>query len=124
MCPDFLNDFGVSSYVGFLDTLIDKAQDVKELRDKQILHNFLGSDEEVAKLFNKIGTDIVSNPTIYRDVKSKIQRRYDNKLMTSIAQFNHQHFRSPWSALAFLAAIIALAATVAQAIYTILGHYK
>ncbi|XP_031270788.1 uncharacterized protein LOC116129182 [Pistacia vera] len=119
MCPDFLNDFGVSSYVAFLDILIDQAQDVKELRDKQILHNFLGSDEEVAKLFNEIGTDLVSNPNIYRDVKSKIQRRYDNKLMTSMAQFIHEYFRSPWSAIAFLAAIIALASTVAQTVYTI-----
>ncbi|KAJ0078867.1 hypothetical protein Patl1_23805 [Pistacia atlantica] len=124
MCPDFLNDFGVSSYVVFLDMLIDQAQDVKELRDKQILHNFLGSDEEVAKLFNEIGTDLVSNPNIYRDVKSKIQRRYDNKLMTSMAQFFHEYFRSPWSAIAFLAAIIALASTVAQTVYTMLGYYK
>ncbi|KAJ0079478.1 hypothetical protein Patl1_23471 [Pistacia atlantica] len=124
MCPDFVNDFGVSSYVAFLDILIDQAQDVKELRDKQILHNFLGSDEDVAKLFNEIGTDLVSNPNIYRDVKSKIQRRYDNKFMTSMAQFIHEYFRSPWSAIAFVAAIIALASTVAQTVYTILGYYK
>ncbi|KAJ0014926.1 hypothetical protein Pint_20670 [Pistacia integerrima] len=124
MCPDFVNDFGVSSYVAFLDILIDKAQDVKELRDKQILHNLLGSDEDVAKLFNEIGTDLVSNPNIYGDVKSKIQRRYDNKFMTSMAQFIHEYFRSPWSVIAFVAAIIALASTVAQTVYTILGYYK
>ncbi|KAJ0014922.1 hypothetical protein Pint_20674 [Pistacia integerrima] len=124
MCPDFLNDFGVSSYVAFLYILIDQAQDVKELRDKQILHNFLGSDEKVAELFNEIGTDLVSNPSIYGDVKSKIQRHYDSKFMTSTAQFIHKYFRSPWSAIAFLAAIIALALTVAQTVYTILGYYK
>ncbi|KAJ0080358.1 hypothetical protein Patl1_23464 [Pistacia atlantica] len=124
MCPDFVNDFGVSSYVAFLDILIDKAQDVKELRDKQILHNLLGSDEDVAKLFNEIGTDLVSNPKIYGDVKSKIQRRYDNKFMTSMAQLIHEYFRSPWSVIAFVAAIIALASTVAQTVYTILGYYK
>ncbi|KAJ0078905.1 hypothetical protein Patl1_23455 [Pistacia atlantica] len=114
MCPDFLNDFGVSSYVAFLDILIDQAQDVKELRDKQILHNFLVSDEEVAKLFNEIGTDLVSNPNIYRDVK----------IVTSMAQFIDEYFRSPWSVIALLAAIIALASTVAQTVYTILGYYK
>ncbi|KAJ0080363.1 hypothetical protein Patl1_23463 [Pistacia atlantica] len=124
MCPDFLNDFGVSSYVAFLYILIDQAQDVKELRDKQILHNFLGSDEKVAELFNEIGADLVSNPTIYGDVKSKIQRHYDSKLLTSMAQFIHEYFRRPWSAIAFLAAIIALALTVAQTVYTILGYYK
>ena len=49
MCLDFKNDFGVTSYISFLDSLIDEAKDVKKLRKAQILHNFLGSNEEVAK---------------------------------------------------------------------------
>ncbi|MBA0860120.1 hypothetical protein Goshw_014218, partial [Gossypium schwendimanii] len=43
----------------FLDSLIDEAEDVKDLRDAGILYNGLGSDEEVAKLFNKMNTDLV-----------------------------------------------------------------
>ena len=49
MCLDFENDFGVTSYMSLLDSLIDEANDVKMLRKAQILHNFLGSNEEVAK---------------------------------------------------------------------------
>ena len=59
MCLDFKNDFGVTSYISFLDSLIDEANDVKMLRKARILRNVLGSDEEVAKLFNEIGTDLV-----------------------------------------------------------------
>ncbi|KAK5787186.1 hypothetical protein PVK06_041839 [Gossypium arboreum] len=69
MCLDFKNDFTVTSYMCFLDLLIDNAEDVKDLRDASILYNRLGSDEEVAKLFNKMNTDLVPNPMIYREVK-------------------------------------------------------
>ena len=41
MCPDFNNDFEVTSYICFLDSLIDEAEDVKALRDTSILHNGL-----------------------------------------------------------------------------------
>nr|POF17248.1 hypothetical protein CFP56_18364 [Quercus suber] len=59
MCLDFKIDFGITSYISFLDSLIDKANDVKMLRKAGILHNCLGSDEEVAQVFNEIGTDLV-----------------------------------------------------------------
>ena len=38
MCPDFNNDYGVFSYISFLDSLIDEANDVKELRKAGILY--------------------------------------------------------------------------------------
>ncbi|XP_052176585.1 uncharacterized protein LOC127790895 [Diospyros lotus] len=44
-CADTLSNFGVSSYVYFMDTLIDHADDVKELRYKGIILNLLGSDQ-------------------------------------------------------------------------------
>ncbi|XP_031269159.1 UPF0481 protein At3g47200-like [Pistacia vera] len=123
-CPDFFNDFGVSSYIAFLDELIDCAQDVKQLRDKKILVNSLGSDDEVAKLFNEIGTKLVPDPDKYLDVKRNIQKRYNNKWMTWISHFYHRHFQNPWTGLAFLAAILALALAAVQAIYAVLSYYK
>jgi hypothetical protein len=63
MCPDFDNDFGVTSYVYFLCSLINHPDDVKELTKAHILDNFL-DNEEVAKLFNDIATDLVPNPEI------------------------------------------------------------
>ncbi|MBA0742794.1 hypothetical protein Gogos_015815 [Gossypium gossypioides] len=57
MCPDFKNDLTITSYMCLLDSLINEAEDVKEMRDTGILYNRLGSDEEVAKLFNQMNTD-------------------------------------------------------------------
>ncbi|XP_008240772.1 PREDICTED: UPF0481 protein At3g47200-like [Prunus mume] len=117
MCPDFQNDFGVTSYIGFLDSLIDHPDDVKHLRKKHILRNFLGSDDEVAQLFNEIGTDLVPNNAIYSDVKSKIEDHYKTNWKKWMAQFFHEHFSSPWTILAFIGVLLGLGMTAAQTWY-------
>ncbi|KAL5546494.1 hypothetical protein UlMin_006181 [Ulmus minor] len=115
MCPDnFRTDYEVSSYVSFLDSLIDHSNDVKELRSAKILYNLLGSDEEVAGLFNEIATDLVTCPSFYRTVIENIQRHYDNRVMTWMAEAYNTHFSSPLVILAFLGALIALALTFVQ----------
>ncbi|KAK7818984.1 upf0481 protein [Quercus suber] len=116
MCPDFENDYGVTSYISFLDSLIDEAKDVIDLRKEGILRNLLGSDEEVALVFNEIGTDLVPNPEIYRDVRSKIQKYHEKKRMTYINEVIHKHFSSPWTVVAFTAALFALILSIAQTV--------
>ncbi|KAG6641033.1 hypothetical protein CIPAW_09G045200 [Carya illinoinensis] len=114
MCPDFENEFEITSYISFLDSLIDNANDVRELRKAGILQNHLGSDEEVALLFNEIGSDLVPDSNAYREVKAAIQSLYDTKWKTWIDEFVHEHFRSPWTVMAFSAAIIVLGLTFIQ----------
>ena len=121
MCPDFENDYGVTSYISFLDSLIDEAKDVIDLRKAGILRNLLGSDEEVALVFNEIGTNLVPNPEIYRDVRSKIQKYHEKKRMTYINEVIHNHFSSPWTVEAFTAALFALILSIAQTVYSYLG---
>ncbi|KAE8098655.1 hypothetical protein FH972_016700 [Carpinus fangiana] len=120
-CPDFDNEFSVTTYICFLDSLIDHPDDVKELRKAKILHNLLGSDEEVSQLFNTIATDLVPNPETYAKVKRQIQQCYNNKWKTWIAQAIHDHFSSPWTFVGFLAAFLALALTVTQTWYSVHG---
>ncbi|KAM4079966.1 hypothetical protein ACB094_09G155600 [Castanea mollissima] len=116
-CPDAPDDFGVTSYICFMDSLIDHAEDVMVLRSKGILLNFLGSDQEVADLFNAIGKDLVPNPYAYADVKGSIERHYRNKLKIWMAEWLHTHFSSPWTILAFIAASFAISLSVIQTYY-------
>ena len=124
MCTDFDNDFGITSYIAFLDSLIDESKDVIDLRKAGILRNLLGSDEEVALVFNEIGTDLVPNPVIYRKVRVQIQNYFEMKSMTWISQVIHTHFDSPWTVIAFLAAFFVLGLSVVQTVYSILAYYK
>ncbi|XP_059598776.1 UPF0481 protein At3g47200-like [Vitis vinifera] len=120
MCPGpgAPDDYAVTSYICFLDDLIDHADDVKELRSKHILHNLLGSDADVAEIFNEIGNGLV-DPGIYEDVKARIQKHYKKRVNTWIAQALHNHFRSPWTVMAFIAALLVLFLTAVQTYYVV-----
>ncbi|XP_031252309.1 UPF0481 protein At3g47200-like [Pistacia vera] len=112
--PNGPDDFGVSSYICLMDSLIDHEDDVKELRSKGILLNFLGSDQQVADLFNEIADNLVSHPHAYAVVKDRIEKHYKNRLKIWLAEWLHTHFTSPWTVLAFIAASLALFLTVIQ----------
>ncbi|KAJ0079055.1 hypothetical protein Patl1_22858 [Pistacia atlantica] len=112
--PNGPDDFGVSSYICLMDSLIDHAEDVMELRNKGILLNFLGSDQQVADLFNEIADNLVSHQHAYTVVKDKIEKHYKNRLKIWLAEWLHTHFSSPWTLLAFIGAVLVLVLTVIQ----------
>ncbi|GLT95858.1 hypothetical protein SLE2022_135170 [Rubroshorea leprosula] len=116
MCPDFDNKFEISSYVSFLDSLIDQAEDVKELRDAGVLHNGLGSDNYVSLLFNEISTNLVPNPELHLELKHRIQAHCNAVFAPHLAQLWHTYFRSPWSFMALVGALLGLGLTAAQTI--------
>ncbi|KAK7349624.1 hypothetical protein VNO77_07133 [Canavalia gladiata] len=125
-CPDFHNNFEICSYLSFLDTLIDDANDVKELRLAGVIQNLLGSDEELAKLLNGVGTELASKGSYllstskmthskkYTQVKYQIEKHCRNKWKTWMAQAYNTYFSNPWSICAFLAALLALVLTIIQ----------
>ena len=121
MCRDAPDDYTVTSYVCFLCELIYDADDVKELRSKNIFYNRLGSDEDVVKIFNEIADGLVDLDA-YGDVKARIQEHYDKRVNTWIAQGLHDHFRSPWTVMAFIAAVLILFLTGVQTYYALPGN--
>ncbi|MBA0860238.1 hypothetical protein Goshw_015535, partial [Gossypium schwendimanii] len=102
-----------------LDPLIDEAEDVKEMRDTGILYNRLGSDEEVAKLFSQMNTDLVPSPMIYSGVKGQIHNHCKTTWINYATQGYRTYFRSPWTFLAFVGAITALLLGALQTYYAI-----
>ncbi|GMI84663.1 hypothetical protein like AT3G50150 [Hibiscus trionum] len=118
-CRDFKNNFDITTYLCFLDSLIDTAEDVKELRVTGMLHNYLGSDEEVAELFNKMSRDLVPDQQGYSDVVKDIHKYCNNPWTAALAHAYHTHFSSPWSILAFLGVIIGLLFSATQAYFSL-----
>ncbi|KAM3690925.1 hypothetical protein ACJW31_09G157300 [Castanea mollissima] len=96
MCPDFDNNFEITSYICFLNSLMNHADHVMELRKAGILHNFLGSNQAVAKLFNELGTNLVPNLSIYSDVRADIHKHHLT-LLSRMFRLYHDYFDSPWS---------------------------
>ncbi|EXC16175.1 hypothetical protein L484_024343 [Morus notabilis] len=113
--------YSVTSYLNFLDLLIDTEQDVKDLRTARILRNALGSDAEVAKLFNTLGLTYLpkSNEDHFERIHTKIEEHYAKKCKIKMAQIYASYLRNPWPTLGFFLAPTALLLTVVQTWYAI-----
>lgn len=123
MCPDSNSDYGVTSYVCFLDRLIDHADDVKELRKKEILLNALGSDQHVADLFNELATGLSPDHFAYSGAVAGIDRHYKNMWKVSVVTMLHAHFSSPWTTISFIAAVFLIILTAVQTIFTVFPKF-
>ncbi|KAF5772144.1 hypothetical protein HanXRQr2_Chr13g0573371 [Helianthus annuus] len=119
MCSCDASDAWVTSYICLLDSLIDNPEDVKALRKAGILENSLGGDNEVTKLFNEIGTDLVPNSFAYMEAKMNIQKHYDSRKNTLISELMHEYVKSPWAFLALLGGLIALFLSAVQTWFSI-----
>ncbi|KAL2324178.1 hypothetical protein Fmac_023236 [Flemingia macrophylla] len=133
MCPDnFCHKYECCSFFSFMDSLIDNVEDVKELRLSGTLINMLSSDEDLANFINELGddlptklfVDIYRTPSVafsakYINVKQQIEKHYSTKWRRWVAQGYNTYFGSPWSIIAFLAALVALVLTFIQTWLTI-----
>ncbi|KAL7599031.1 hypothetical protein Lser_V15G26239 [Lactuca serriola] len=120
MCSDDAHAW-VTSYICLLDSLIDHPEDVKALRNAGVLDNSLGSDQEVATLFNEIanGRGLVPNNVAYSKVMYQIQKHYEDLRNTWCSQLKHEYIKSPWSFLALVGAVMALFLSAVQTYYTV-----
>ncbi|KAI9101506.1 hypothetical protein K1719_023988 [Acacia pycnantha] len=112
MCPDFKSNYEISNYVSFLNSLIDHADDVKVLRKAGVINNYLGSDEEVANIFNTASTDFVIDTGIYDHVRQEIEVVYTHKAMTWFTELRRKHFNTPWSIIGLISAILGFILTI------------
>ncbi|KAF8009063.1 hypothetical protein BT93_J0143 [Corymbia citriodora subsp. variegata] len=114
----------VTSYIFLMDNIIDNEvneQDVALLHAQGIIQNAIGSDKAVAKLFNSLCKDVTLEPNSSLDTLHTEVRNYCRKTYyTWRATLCHTYFRSPWSILSVIAAILLFALTIIQTVYTIL----
>nr|XP_048330850.1 UPF0481 protein At3g47200-like [Ziziphus jujuba var. spinosa] len=104
----------VPSYICFMDSLIDNAEDVLILKTQNVINNCLGNDQLVADLFNEIASNLVPNPHTYAEAKLGIQNHCSNKFKKWMAEGHHIHFRNPWTLLALSGSLLFIALIAAQ----------
>ncbi|OVA12343.1 Protein of unknown function DUF247 [Macleaya cordata] len=113
-------------YLLFFDRLVNSSKDVEILHYKGIIDHSLGSDEEVADLFNKLCKEVVDD----------VHDCYISKELSAIdqhsretwhrwkAQLRHKYFSNPWVFLPLLAAIYLLFLSTMQTIFSIFPRSK
>lgn len=77
----------ITSYAIFMDNLINSAEDVKYLHDRGIIEHWLGSDAEVADLFNRLCKEVVFdlNDSYLSGLSGQVNMYYDYKWSTWVA---------------------------------------
>ncbi|KAG9447378.1 hypothetical protein H6P81_013506 [Aristolochia fimbriata] len=115
----------VTSYLFFMDNLINTSKDVGLLREERILLSIVGSDEEVAATFNRLSSELTINPdNSLVHVRDMIGRYCDRKWNRWRANLLHNYFTSPWTIISLVIAVLYLILTVLQTNYAIMDFYK
>ncbi|KAI4387269.1 hypothetical protein MLD38_005112 [Melastoma candidum] len=120
---DCSND--ITSYAIFMDNLINSPEDVGHLHYWGIIEHWLGSDTEVADLFNKLCLEVVFdiNDSYLSTLSADVNRCYNHRWNAWKASLKHNYFNSPWSIISFVAAVVLLLLTLAQTFYGVYGYY-
>ena len=119
-----------TNFFMFLDSLINSHTDVEILHKNGIINHVLGSDKDVANLFNKLGREIIYDldecylSQQMKDVNDYCKKYYARKWHVWLTNLNRDYFSSPWAFLSLLAAIALLLLTTAQTYYTVYAYYK
>ncbi|KAK7320521.1 hypothetical protein VNO77_30070 [Canavalia gladiata] len=115
----------ITSYIFFIDTIIDDEMDVALLHRRGILINALGNDKDVAKLFNSLSKDISVDLHPVFDMVQMSMNNYCKKPWNKWrANLIHTYFRNPWAIVSLIAAILLFTLTIIQTLYTIKQSYQ
>ncbi|KAG0485995.1 hypothetical protein HPP92_008090 [Vanilla planifolia] len=111
----------VSSFVVFMDALLDSGKDVQLLHRHGVIHNGLGSDKDVAKLFSSMGREVIVS---HGGSLGWVQLQAENYCRRSWNRWRallmHQYFRNPWSSISVFAATLIILLTIVSTIFSIL----
>ncbi|PKU77136.1 UPF0481 protein At3g47200-like [Dendrobium catenatum] len=116
----------ITSYLTFMDNLINSEVDVRYLHDNEIIENWLASDGEVADMFNLLCQEVVldRHDCYLSELSHEVNRYYNSKWNTWRASFNHKYFSNPWAFISLIAVVVLLLLTATQTFYTVYAYYK
>ncbi|XP_065872219.1 UPF0481 protein At3g47200-like [Euphorbia lathyris] len=111
----------ITSYIFFMDNIINNEKDVLLLHSKGIIKNSIGSNKAVAKLFNSLSKDITFDPaesnlnSVHKNVSAYCQKSW-NQWRANLIQ---TYFRNPWAFLSLFAGVILFILTIAQTVFSV-----
>lgn len=125
---DSSND--ITSYIIFMDNLIDSPEDISYLHHRGIIEHSLGSNSEVADMFNQLCQEVVFNTNdiylsqLLTEVLQCYNQNYFRKWNAWKTTLKHKYFDNPWAYLSFFAAVILLLLTLSQSYFAAYDYFK
>ncbi|CAA2976086.1 Hypothetical predicted protein [Olea europaea subsp. europaea] len=115
----------VTDYAFFMHCLVHSPEDVKLLRRSGIISSFLGSDEMVYHVINRLGKNIIiSDKFSYSNIFYFVNRHCLHKWNIWMATLRREYFNSPWARISVGAAIFLLGLAIIQTVFAILSYRK
>ncbi|KAL5717579.1 hypothetical protein ACHQM5_010561 [Ranunculus cassubicifolius] len=113
----------VTHYLALLDFLINSPKDVSILRRSGIIVNFLGDNDQVSVLFNKIflGVTLFADHFYFYKLSRDVNRYYNTPWHSFRAMLDREYFYSPWSTASSIAVIIVVVCTIIQAVCSVIS---
>ncbi|KAF8389086.1 hypothetical protein HHK36_025771 [Tetracentron sinense] len=109
----------MASYSVLMDSLINTPNDVALLIHYGIFENFLGSNEEVALLFNKLSKEVSlgMNVSYYSDICEALNAYGSIRRHRWKASLKRDYFNTPWTSISVAAAAFLIILTLIQTIF-------
>ena len=110
----------VTAYAAFMNCLISNGKDVEILCREGITDNWVGSDGDMAALFNNMAREL----TVYEDdfclsgICKEINQYCESTWPKLRATLVHDYFKNPWAIISFLAALLLLLLTITQTFFS------
>ncbi|KAJ1685588.1 hypothetical protein LUZ63_016978 [Rhynchospora breviuscula] len=112
-----------STYIKFMDALIDTTHDFKILQKNGMLKNKLSGEQEGAIFFNQIGTTVhLFSESYLEDLGQSLYEYCKSRYNKNRAKLYRDHFNSPWSIIALVAATLLLFLTVIQSFMSVYAY--
>ncbi|KAJ8764450.1 hypothetical protein K2173_006190 [Erythroxylum novogranatense] len=116
----------ITSYVFFMDNLINSPMDVAHLHSCGIIEHWLGSDSEVADLFNRLGHEVVLDidNNYLSQLSADVNNYHNRRWNTWKATLKHRYFNNPWAIISVIAAVVLLLLTFTQTFFGVYAYYR
>ncbi|KAF5204779.1 hypothetical protein FRX31_005635 [Thalictrum thalictroides] len=113
----------MTSYAFLMDSLINSSNDVLILRQDGIITNYLGDDEDIATLFNKLCSEVTLVKYRYTDLCKQVNDYYKARWHVWRATLKRDYFNNPWAIFSFTGAILLLILTLVATIIAVLTFF-
>ncbi|GKV50154.1 hypothetical protein SLEP1_g56867 [Rubroshorea leprosula] len=112
-----------TEFARFMDCLINSGKDVELLCHCGIIENWLGSDEAVAAMFNRLTDNVWASIKFYTQIYIDVNEYYNKPRNKRMASLRHNYFNTPWAFISFLAAAFLLLLALLQTVFTIFPRH-
>ncbi|GKV51015.1 hypothetical protein SLEP1_g57692 [Rubroshorea leprosula] len=113
-----------TDYIIFMDRLINIWKDVELLSKHGVIDNWLGDNDVVAAMLNKIGDSVLISKDhfSYAETFKKVNEHCDRKWNQWMANLRHNYFNTPWAGISCVAGAFLLLLNLVTGVMSVLSY--